>query len=159
MARRATSLGPKSSVFLVFLFFFVVRKWWCLPPETFSFFSVSLCLSLVFPFSLSFSLSLYISCSFVLVFVWLIICFSLFAFYVLFHEKNNIKISKYFFHQLFCFVFLSCFVFQNSNPFLSLFLPSLKLCFGSTSVFYISNKTAYKTPMFGEFGVATKRFL
>ena len=102
MARRATSLGPKPSLFVlaVFVFFFVyfsfclggflllsifgLFPWWfleeqCFPPKKMGnfclFSSVSLCLCLAFfppPFSLSLSLSL--SCYFLSFFLPSFLC-------------------------------------------------------------------------------------
>ena len=72
MAQSATSLGPKPSLFYLFLFFFLafaLREKPCFPPQKgifVYFFCVSLCFSLAFiellPFSISLSLSF--SCSF-----------------------------------------------------------------------------------------------
>ena len=121
MARRATSLGPKPSlffflfVFFWFSFFFVVHflslfliEKPCFPPQKGHFFVFSQCFPFFLPslfspppFSLSLSLSLCFSflSSFLLVFLFCFLfvsCFGLFFLFLssvlLFLEKNNIKI-------------------------------------------------------------------
>ena len=158
MAQRATSLGPKPSLFsffFVFCFFFFAllslffnRQKTCFPPRKGHFlliFNVSLSFSLNLfwppPFSVSLSLSLCCSFlfSFLLVFLFcflfvacfLSLSFLFFLHCFLFHEKKNIKIFNCnFFPEIFSlsFGFLSC--FSVSNPFfLSLLFPYFKLCF------------------------------
>ena len=118
------------------------------------FFSVSLCVSLVFPllvFTLSFSISLsllvFLSSSrfyCFLVFHCFLVLVSLFICLVslfLFHDKNNIKNVKQerFSSNLFVFGFLSCFVFHF--PLSSLMFTYLKLCFlVNIFVFIFQNK-------------------
>ena len=154
MARRATSLGPKPSLFVFwggFLGCFFLEKGICC-----LFLSLSLCFSFAF-FGLPLSQSLSLSLSLVLFFFFLFLslfCFLLVAFFVsffpfvssllLFHERNNIKtFNCYFFCSsifLFFFGFLSCFFFSNLFL-LSLFLFSdLKLCFIQHECFWFQNK-------------------
>ena len=122
MAQRATSLGPKPSLFillfLLFCFFLVLFFWLfntekkpCFPPKQgiFCLFSVFLFLSPLSPFGPpSFSVSLYLSLfflllfflSFLLVFVFAFLWFLVFVPFLFlslssllfFHERNNIKI-------------------------------------------------------------------
>ena len=139
MAQRATSLGPKPSLFVLVCFFvlFIVlsfiafrRRNLFLPPKR-AFLLTLQCLPLFlpsfllnFPFSLSLSLSL--SCSFL---SSLLPCFCLFVYLrrlclvslLLFHEKNNIKTLNYkvFFLQSFCFL-VTCLICL-SNAFICVF--------------------------------------
>ena len=122
MARRATSLGPKPSLFVFFVFFFVfflffVLFFWlfntkkkpCFPPRKGHFlfiFSVSLSFSLSLFWPPSFCVSLSLSLSFLLFFLssflsfffavfWFLVFVSFFLFLsslLFFHERNNIKI-------------------------------------------------------------------
>ena len=154
MARRATSLGPKHSlfvccfVFFSFPFFASNRKNLVFPLEKgifCLFLSVSLCFSLALfwppPFSISLSLSLsillfflssFLSCLFA--FFCFLVFVSLFPFLsslLLLHEKNNIKIFNYkvVLHQWYLFFsFLSCFFFEIPFAFLC-FFPDFRLCF------------------------------
>ena len=169
MVRRATSLGPKPSifVFVVFLFFvffgFFMQKEPCFPPDKgiFGLFSVFLFLSplaflasLFFCFSLSVSLFSSFLSFFLLVFPFcflLVSCFCLFFLLVssllLFHEKNNIKKINYkvFVHQSFLiFVgFLSSFFFQIPFPYLCFFLI-LSFVFCSTSMSFFEKMQVQK---------------
>ena len=132
MARRATSLGPKPSLFvLVFLGFFwffgFLYKKPCFPHRKGHFlfifsvslsFSLSLFLTSLF-FCFSFPVSLFSSflSLFLLVFVFcflLVPCLGLFLyssfFFGFFHERNNIKIFNckfFFFINIFSFL-VSC---------------------------------------------------
>ena len=158
MAQRATSLGPKPSLFsfffLVFVFFFALfslffnRQKTCFPPRKGHFLlifnvSLSFSLNLFWPppfFCFSFSVSLLFfsfflpSClSFLLSFCFLFLSLSFLFFLHCFCFMKR-KTSKYsiaiFFLEIFSlsFGFLSC--FSVSNPFfLSLLFPDFKLCF------------------------------
>ena len=147
MAQRATSLGPRPSLFVFFVVFFcffcsfpffVLIGKPCFPPKKgiFTFiFSVSLSFSLNLfwppPFYVSLSLSLSCSCVsfFLLVFLFAFFLFLVFvSFFIiissllLFHEKNNMKILNCAFFvssifSLFC-GFLSCVSFQFPFPYL-----------------------------------------
>ena len=151
MARRATSLGPKPSLFVFFVCFFfwflslfLIEKP-CFPPKKAFFVFLFQCFPFFLPslfwpppFSLSLSQSLCFSSFFLsffsfffVFFLFLVFVFVFLSSLLLFHEKNNIKIFNYkgFVHQSFLiFVgFLSYFFFQFS---LSLFFFSdVKFCF------------------------------
>ena len=151
MAQRATSLGPKPSLFIhfcfCFSFFFVpflslllIEKP-CFPPKK-AFLVYFLCFSFFLPqpfltspfFCFSFSVSLLLLSFFFpsCLSFWLSFCFlflSLFIFLsslLLFSEKNNMKMlnCNLCFHQsiLFFYGFLSCFSFQIPFPYLCFFL-------------------------------------
>ena len=114
MARRATSLGPKPSLFcLVFSCFFFFVLFFCFFPLEKGIFrlflSVSLCFSLAF-FGLPLFQCLFLCLSLVLVFLSSFLSFLLLSFVslflslfccfclsslLLFHERNNIKIFNY----------------------------------------------------------------
>ena len=157
VARRATSLGPKPSLFIYFFFLgglfcpfvslLVIQKTVFFPLER-AFFclflSLSLCFSFAFfwppPFSISRSLSL--SCSFIVFSFFLFFSFLLvpsFCFFfpfvsslLLFHERNNIKTfnCNSFFSSIF-FSLVSCLVFF-SKPFSYLCLsPDFKYVFST----------------------------
>ena len=143
MARRATSLGPKPSVFVLFVVFFcwgffslfLIEKP-CFSPWKGHFFVYFQCFPFFLPslfwpppFSLSLALSLSFSfflpsfLSFFFAFFLFLVFVSFFLFLsssLLFHEKNNIKLFNYkaFVHQSFliCIVFLS--YFSLKSPFL-----------------------------------------
>ena len=159
MARRATSLGPKPSLFLFlvffiylfFLFCFLVvsyKRKPCFPPRKGHFlfiFSVSLSFSLSlfwppsFCVSLSLSLSLFLLfflssfLSFFFAVFWFLVFVSFFLFLsslLFFHERNNIKILN----CKFCLHhFFSLFwfpvFFVSSSFLLSLLFPDFELCF------------------------------
>ena len=158
MAQRATSLGPKPSLFSFcffwFLFFsllcflcFLIDKKTCFSPRKgfFCLFSLFLFLSPLTFFGLPLFLFLCLCLSLSLVFLssflsfffafFLFLVFVSFSFFFLlcfwFHEKNNMNTFELqFFPQIFSlsFGFLSC--FSVSNPFfLSLLFPVFKLCF------------------------------
>ena len=188
MARRATSLGPKPSLF-VFLFFFFVfcfffvfwlfnTKKTLFSPRKGHFlfiFSVSLSFSLSLFWPPSFCVSLSLSLSFLLFFLssflsfffavfWFLVFVSFFLFLsslLFFHERNNIKIfnCKFFLHQYFLFFgFLSFFL--SSSFFLSLLFPDFKLCFlFNIKVFGFKTDNLKKKQKFlVKREVATKRF-
>ena len=155
MAQRATSLGPKPSLFLFFLFLFLFcfqKK--CFLPEEGHFCYVSLCSSLAFSlplFTLSFSVSVllfsfFLPCflSFFLAFFCFLVFVSLFlclGSLLLFHEKQhqNLELDAYF-HQSFQFFGFPVLFYLSNTFFLSCFLPHLKLCFCSTSMFLSCTK-------------------
>ena len=147
MAQRATSLGPKTSVFsfrfVLFLFFLAILSLFlfiekpCSPQKGIFglFLSVSLCFSLAFfgPPLFSLSLSLSFSCSFLSSFlsvshfcIWfLLFLFVLFAF--LFQDVTFL---------LFCL--LSCFVLNhNISLIFPLHLVSIFCCFLFLLLWYV----------------------
>ena len=118
------------------------------------------------PFSLSLSLSL--SCSFfaslfslffVLFCVLVLVSFFLFlSSLLLFHEKNNIRIlhEKVFIINPFSFSWVSCLV-SLSNPFLIFVISRLfKLSFLFNINVFLSSKTSWKTPIWGQEGDCNK---
>ena len=140
MARRATSLGPKSSffifcfVFFSFPFFASNRQNPVFPLEKgifCLFLSVSLCFSLAF-FGLTLFQFLFLCLSPVFfLFSFLSFFFAFFSFFVflsffpflssllLFHERNNItKLNCYFFHKYFLFFGVSSLAFYFESLFL-----------------------------------------
>ena len=150
VARKATSLDPKPSLFVYFLFSFLSllfnTKKPVFPLEkgiSCLFLSVSLCFSLAFfglplfqliflclslRIVLFFFLPVFLFCFILLVFVSF---FPFLSSLLLFHEKNNIKIFNYkvSFISLFSFFgFLSCFLFEIPFSYLCIF-PDFKLCF------------------------------
>ena len=159
VARRATSLGPKPSLFLFLFFCFVFLFWGAFPFLVFNrkkacfprrkghflfiFESPPLFLLSLFwppPFSVSLSLSLLLLLSFFLpsclyfffgsLFLSLSFFFCLLCF--LLHEKNNIKRfnCNFFFSSIFSLFLVSCLVFPFKSLFLNfVFLPDFKLCF------------------------------
>ena len=167
MARRATSLGPKPSLFIIYCFwglFFPFLSLLCntknlvLPLEKgifCLFLSVSLCFSLAFfglPlfqfFFLCLSLRLVLFPSF-LSFFFAVFCFRIFvSFYpflsslLLFHEENNIKIFNYkvFLHQSFLFFGFLSFFSLKSLFLIFLFLVDFKLCFVPHHCFWFQKK-------------------
>ena len=161
MARRATSLGPKRSLFVLVVFWFVFcflkqKKLVFLPEKGIScLFSVFLFLFPLAFFGIPLFLFLFLCLSvfffvfFLFVFpfcVLLVPCFCLFCFFFFiaffFHERNNIKIlnCKFCLHQYFSFFgFLSFSV--SSSFFLSLLFLILGYVFCSTSRFLISKQT------------------
>ena len=158
MAQRATSLGPKPSLFVLvvflFCFFFGFCFFGCLIQEKTLFFprkghflfifSVFLSFSLSHFGPPSFSVSLSLSLFFLLFFLssflslffaffWFLVWVSFFIFLsslVFFHERHNINIlnCKFFFSEIISFF---CFLpfFVSSSFFLSLLFPDFKLCF------------------------------
>ena len=188
MAQRATSLGPKPSLFsfsfLGFLFFFFAllslvfnRQKTGFPPRKGHFLlifngSLSLSLNLFWPPPFSVSLSLSLCCSFLFPsFLSFFFAFFLFLVFVcffpflssllLFHEKKNIKIVNCnFFPEIFSlsFGFLSCFSVANLF-FLSLLFPDFKLCFlFNINVFSFRKNKLKSTKKQKKKTIATKRF-
>ena len=175
MAQRATSLGPKPSlfsfcffwVFVVFFFAFLSlffdRQKTCFSPiekGIFCLFSMFLFLSpltfLASPFfCFSFSVSLFLLSFFLsscLSFCFLFVsCFCLFFIFLssllLFHEKtmNIFNCNLFFFLKYFLFLLVSCLVFCLKSFFLSLLFPDYKLCVCSTSMCLVSKKTKLKS--------------
>ena len=187
MAQRATSLGPKPSLFIIFVVFFclflflsflcfVIQKNLVFPLEKgiLCILSVSLCFSLPFfglplfqCFFLCLSLLLVIfsfpSClsfllSFGSLFLSLSFLFFLLCFCFMKGTTSNSSIPKFSFINLFCFL-VSCLLFSlKSFFFLSLFFfADFKLCFCSTSLFWVSKKQVEKHQFLVKRGVATKR--
>ena len=189
MAQRATSLGPKPSKFIYFLFFLVcccsfpffalsyTEKNLVFPPKK-GIFVYFLCFSFFLPlpffglplFSIFLSLSLSASCPFFLSFLSFFFAFFCFLVFVsffpflssllLFQEKNNIRkidVQSSSSSIFFFLGFLSSFLFEI--PFSSLcFFADLKLCFCSTSLFWVSKNQVEKHQFLVKRGVATKRF-
>ena len=170
MAQRATSLGPKPSLFSCFFFWFLffffallslflIDKKPVFPPRKGHFlliFNVSLSFSLNLfwppPFSVSLSLSLCCSfffpsfLSFFFAFFLFLVFVSFFPFLsslLLFHEKKNIKIFNCnFFLKYFLFLLVSCLAFLFQIPFSYLcFFLFLSYVFCSTSMFLVSKTT------------------
>ena len=166
--KGATSLGPKPSLFIFFVFeeklvFSLKVGHFCL------LFSVSLCFSLAFCFtslflSLSSSfLSFFLSClvSILLYFasLFLSLCFfvSFLCFCFINRTTSNIKFWSFFFHHSFLFCgFLSGFVFQ---------IPFACLCYSYCKiVFFVQHQCSFfekrqeKHQFLVKRGVATKRF-
>ena len=180
MAQRATSLGPKPSLFIIFFCFFGLllflsllcnTKKTCFPPRKGHFLFILECLPLFllsffgappFSISLSLSLSFLLFClfsflSFFFAFFWFLVFVSFFLFLsslLFFLQRNNIKIFNCkFFSSIFSFFWFPVFVFLSSPFFLSCFFADLKLCFCSTSLFLVSKKTKLKkTPIFSQKG-------
>ena len=184
MAQRATSLGPKPSLFsfcffgfcffslLSFLCFFNRQKT-CFPPRKGHFwfiFNVSLSFSLNL-FGLPLFLFLFLCLSRSLVFLssfmsfcfLFVSCFCLFFIFLssllLFHEKNTwtFSIAISFFPEIFSlsFGFLSCFFFPIPFSYLCFFLI-LSYVFCSTSMFLVSKKQSWETPISGQKGSCNK---
>ena len=174
MAQRATSLGPKPSLFsfffLVFVFFlcfaffvFLIDKKTCFPPRKGHFlliFNVSLSFSLNLfwppPFSVSLSLSLCCSFlfSFLLVFLFcflfvscfcLFLSFSFFIAFVSWKEKHQ-NIQLQFFPEIFSLSFwFPVLLFCFKSLFLIfVFFLILSYVFCSTSMFLVSKRTNWK---------------
>ena len=149
MAQRATSLGPKPSLFIIFCFFglllflsflcFVIQKNRVFPPRKgifCLFLSVSLCFSLAF-LELPLFQFLFLCLSLLLVlfpfFPVFLVCFLLlpclslsFLFFLLcfcFMKRttSEYSITKLFFMNVFSFL-VSCLLFSLNPFFLSLFL-------------------------------------
>ena len=181
MARRATSLGPKPSLFsfcffgfLVFFFaflsLFLIDKKPVFPPRKghfLSIFNVSLSFSLNLfwpaPFSVSLSLSLsFSSLSFFLLvflfafFLFLVFvsfsCFFLLCFCFMKRTTSKYSITTFFPWNLFSFFgFLSCFLFEIPFSYLC-FSQILSYVFCSTSLFLVSKNPSWKTPILGQKG-------
>ena len=188
MARRATSLGPKPSLFLfcfvLFLFFcsfpFFASKRQrktCFPIEKgiFGLFlSLSLCFSLAFfglPVFQFLFICLSLSCSIlyfflpVFLFCFLFVpSFSLFLsfsfFFALLHERNNIKTlnCNEFFPEIFSLVLVSCLVFSFQSLFLIFVFPDLSYIFVQHQCFWFQKTKLKNTSFWSKRGVATKRF-
>ena len=149
MALWATSLGPKTLLFCLFVVLGGVLSFLCFNRKTLffplkrAFFGYFQCFPFFLPslfwpppFSLSLLLCLSIFQIFLTSFLSFFFAFFLFLVFVsfshflscllLFHEKNNIKILNYkvFLHQSFLIfvAFLSSFFFQILFPYLCLFL-------------------------------------
>ena len=183
MAQRATSLGPKPSKFIYFLFFlvcfcsfpflcFVIQKKPCFPPRKGHFclfLSVSLCSSLAFfglPlfqfFFLCLSLLLVLFPSFLSLFCFLVFVsfFPLLSSLLLFHEKNNIrKIDvQSFSSSFFLFLgFLSSFLFEIPFSYLCLFCCFKVMFLFNIIVFGFKKFQVEKHQFLVKRGVATKR--
>ena len=167
MAQRATSFGPKPSKFICFLFFgvcfcsfsffcFVIQKKPCFPlrkGHCVYFLSVSLCSSLVFlglplfqffflSLSLIFVLFFLPSCHSFLFFLVPLFLFMSFLFCLLcfcFMKRTTSEklMYKIFFINHF-FGGVSCLLFSLKSFFLIfVFFADLKLCFCSTSLFWV----------------------
>ena len=178
MAQRATSLGPKPSLFIIFLFFLVClcsfpffalyyKKNLVFPLEKgiFGLFlSVSLCSSLAFfglPlfqfFFLCLSLLLllfsflpvFLFCFLLLPCFCLFLSFSFFSAFVSWKEQHQKDwCTMFFFINLFSFL-ISCLLFSLKSLFLLfVFFADLKLCFCSTSLFLVSKKPKLKNTNF-----------
>ena len=168
MAQRATSLGPKPSLFIyffVFVFFcsfpfFAFNRKTLFFPLKRAFFVYFLCFSFFLPqpfltspfFCFSFSVSLLLlsfflpSClSFLLSFCFLFLSLFHFSFFFAFvfwkEQHENFKL-QFIFSSIFSlfYGFLSCFSFQIPFPYLC-FFPDFKLCFCSTWMFLVSKQT------------------
>ena len=179
MARRATSLGPRPSLFVFVVFFggFLSTKKTLFSPKkraVLFIFSVSLSfsLSLFWPPSFSVSLSLFSlfffsfflpSClSFLLSFgsVFFVSFFLFLSSLLFFPERNHIKIlnCKFCLHPYFLFFLVSClFLFQVPFSYLCSFLI-LSYVFVQHQGFWFPNKQLKKKHSFVKRGVATKRF-
>ena len=173
MARRATSLGPKPSLFYFFCFFFfsflsllLIDKKPCFPPRKGHFclfLSVSLSFSLAF-FGLPLFQFLFLCLSLVLFFLFSFLSF-FFAFFLflvflsffpflssllLFHERNNIKtLNCNFFSSIFFFFWFPVLFFLSNPFFLSLlFFLILSYVFCSTSMFLVEKIKVEKNTNF-----------
>ena len=184
MARRATSLGPKPSLFVFVVLFFFGFVFWlfntkkkpCFPPEKgiYCLFSVFLFLSplaflglplflFLFPCLSLFFFSFFLpSClCFLLFFGSLFLSLSLFFFLLCFSFMKGTT-SKYsiasFFSEIFSLFLVSClFLFQVPFSYLCCFLI-LSYVSCSTSRFLVSKQTTKKKQKFlVKRGVATKR--
>ena len=151
------------------------KKPW-FPPRKGHYLFIFECLSLFLlsffwppPFSIFLSLSLSSSCPFFLSFLSFFFAFFCFLVFVSFfpflsslllsHEKNNIKIFNYkvFLHQYFSFL-VSFLLFSLKSLFLIfVFLLILSYVFVQHHCFLVS-KNKLKNTIFGQKGVATKRF-
>ena len=147
MAQRATSLGPKPSLFVFFfwggvlVFFFALlslffnRQKTCFPPRTGHFLfvfnvSLSFSLNLFWPPPFSVSLSLSLCCSFLFTFLLVFLfcflfvsCFCLFlslSFFIAFvswKEKHENIQLQFVFLKYFLFLLVSCLAFLFQIPF------------------------------------------
>ena len=167
VAQRATLLGPKPSIFLLFSFlvllleekvFFLLKKPFLFIGQCLPLFLPSFLFNIPFSLSLSLSLSCYFLSSFLFSFSCFFIFVSLFLCRVsllLFHEKNNIEILKIQSIPFCFFGLLSCFLFQI--PFSSLLLFLILSCLCCSTSMFLSKKTSKQKLV--KRGVATKRFL
>ena len=164
-------------VFVPFLSLFCNTKNLVFPLEKGHFclfLSVSLCSSLAFfglpIFSVFLSLSLSCSCPFFLpsclsfllsfasLFLSLSFLFFLLCFCFMTRTTSEYSITKLFFINIFSFL-VSCLLLSLKSLFLIfVFFADLKLCFCSTSLFLVSNKPSWKTPLFGQKGGCNKTF-
>ena len=124
------------------------------PPLFSMFLSLSLSLLLVlfsFPFCLSFLLyfaSLFLSLSF----LFFLLCFCFMK-----RTTSKYSITKFSFINLFYWL-VSCLLFSLKSLFLIfVFFADLKLCFCSTSLFWVSKNPSWKHQFLVKRGVATKR--
>ena len=184
MARRATSLGPKPSLFffVLFCFFFCFpffaskRQKTVFPLEKGMFLFNFECLplfllSLFWPPPFSISLSLSLSCSIIsfllLVFPFcflfcsffsLFLSFSFFFAFVSWKEQHqNIKLLLLF-PELVSLLGVSCLAFSFQSLFLSLPCPDFNLCFLFNINVFGFKKQSWKTPIFGQKGGCNKHF-
>ena len=171
MALRATSLGPKPSLFVFFCFFFffvgsfpffVFNRKHCFPKKgTFGLFlSVSLSFSMAFfglPLlhffflCLSLSLSFLPSClSFLLSFGLLFLSLSFFWFLPCFcfmkGRTTKKSLTKFLFINPFSFLLVSSLLFSFKSPFIIFtFFLILSFVFCSTSMFVLKNASSKNT--------------
>ena len=180
VVQRATSLGPKPSLF-VFGFFcfgrccFSFRRqkkprfppkrvflliFQCPPLFLPSLFQSSFSLSFSFSLSLSLSLSLFLSIllvsfflpCFLYLFVAFLFCFSLFALILCFCfiKRTTSNVELEYIHQSFLLFVFLSCFVFQISCYYHCFVAILSSIFLSTSMSYNSKKTTYKTPMLGE---------
>ena len=174
MAQRATSLGPKPSLFVFFVFWVLVfffallslffnRQKTCFPPRKGHFLlifnvSLSFSLNLFWPPPFSVSLSLSLCCSFLFTFLLVFLfcflflsCFCLFlslSFFIAFvswkEKHENIQL-QFVFLKYFLFLLVSCLAFLFQIPFSYLcFFLILSYVFSSASMFLVSKRTNWE---------------
>ena len=119
------------------------------------------------PFRMSLSLSLLFFSFFLLSCLSVMLCFgslflspflSVFFAFVSWKEQHQIiKLQSLLSILSLCFWYSV--LFSHWSPFsYRCFFPDFKLCFFSTSMFWVSKQTSWKTPICGQEGVATKHF-
>ena len=171
MARRATSLGPKPSLFV---FCFLIQKNLVFPLEK-GIFSFSLSLFWPPSFSVSLSLSLSPSLSFLLFFLssflsfffaffWFLGFVSFFLFLsslLFFHERNNNKIfnCKFFSSSISSLFLISClFLFQVPFSYVCYFLILSYVLCSTSKVFGFKTKNLKKINFWSKGGLQQNGF-
>ena len=170
VARRATSLGPKPSLFVFFcvLSFLAFNRKTCFSPE-----KVSLCFSLAF-FGIPLFHFLFLCLSLFLFFLpsclyfcfLFVSCFCLFlSFYFFFafvswkaqHQHNQLHI---FLVNPFSFLLLSSPLFSFKSSFLIFVIfPDFKLCFFVEHQCFLLKMQVWKTPILGQEGLQHNGFV